>query len=81
MNRFTKSSPVTVKLPATCEESALRIFGEVWKRFHPRSRILYASSVLQAIITARELGEEGKCMHTLITGSQHLVGAALFHFS
>jgi hypothetical protein len=53
-------------------------FGEIWKRFHEESRILYEPNVQKALDSARKLGMEVGGMHTLVTGSQHLVGGALY---
>jgi len=52
-------------------------FREIWKRIHPNSHILYEPIVQRALESAREIGKVGG-MQTLITGSQHLVGAVLF---
>jgi folylpolyglutamate synthase len=53
-------------------------FGETWKKYHPNSNILYEPNIRQALDTARSIGKEAGDLHTLITGSQHLVGGALY---
>jgi folylpolyglutamate synthase len=62
---------------AKSEDTLQKEFGEIWKRFHQNSRILYEPNIQQALESAREIGTEARGMQTLITGSQHLVGAAL----
>lgn len=46
--------------------------------FHQHSRVLYEPNIQKAMECVREIGIDAEGMHTLITGSQHLVGAALF---
>jgi hypothetical protein len=53
-------------------------FGEIWKQFHKESHILYEPDVQKALDSARKLGTEAGGMYTLVTGSQHLVGGALY---
>jgi folylpolyglutamate synthase len=55
-------------------------FAEIWKRLHKESRILYEPNIRDALESAKRIGQdaEGGGMQTLITGSQHLVGGALF---
>ncbi|KAI4626960.1 uncharacterized protein J4E87_004301 [Alternaria ethzedia] len=60
------------------EDALQQAFGEIWSRYHQDSRIVYELSVEKALDAARELGTEAGGMQTLITGSQHLVGSALF---
>jgi folylpolyglutamate synthase len=67
-----------VAVVAVPEGASQEGFGDIWKKFHPSSHILYAANVQEALTTARGLGRGCGGMHTLITGSQHLVGAALF---
>jgi folylpolyglutamate synthase len=63
---------------AKSEDKSENAFGDIWKRSHPNSRILYEPNVQKALNSARKIGTEAGGMQTLITGSQHLVGAALF---
>ncbi|PHH89328.1 hypothetical protein CDD83_6293 [Cordyceps sp. RAO-2017] len=58
--------------------SAQEAFGQVWSRLHPTSRVLYEPDIRRALDRARGIGAEAGGMQTLITGSQHLVGGALF---
>lgn len=60
------------------EDALQQAFGEIWSRYHQDSRIVYELSVEKALDAAREIGTEAGGMQTLITGSQHLVGSALF---
>ncbi|KAF2431063.1 putative tetrahydrofolylpolyglutamate synthase [Tothia fuscella] len=57
---------------------ALQEISEIWLARHPRSKILFATDVPQALALAKEVGEIDGGMQTLVTGSLHLVGAALF---
>lgn len=59
------------------EDTLHKAFGEIWKRFHQNSEILYEPNIQKALDSARKIGTEARGMQTLITGSQHLVGAAL----
>ncbi|KAF2869244.1 putative tetrahydrofolylpolyglutamate synthase [Massariosphaeria phaeospora] len=63
---------------AKSEDASQKAFGEIWKRFHQNSCILYESNIQKALDSAREIGAKAGGMQTLITGSQHLVGGALF---
>lgn len=62
----------------TFDDMSQKEFGDIWASIHPNSRVLYTSNVEQALDTAREIGTATIGMHTLITGSQHLVGSTLF---
>ena len=53
-------------------------YGAIWKSVHPESSVHYKANIQQALESARAMGFEAGCTHTLITGSQHLVGGALF---
>ncbi|MCJ1248446.1 Folylpolyglutamate synthetase, partial [Trapelia coarctata] len=50
-------------------------YGALWQSFDPDCHIKIAPTVEEAVELAREVGMQG--MQTLITGSFHLVGAAL----
>jgi folylpolyglutamate synthase len=63
---------------AKSEDASQKAFGETWERFHHSSRISYEPNIQKALDSARKIGTEAKGMQTLVTGSQHLVGAALF---
>lgn len=66
--------------PDGAEGVSQRLYGEAWGVVHRVSNIVYESSVQQALDTARRLGAaEGT--QTLVTGSQHLVGAALLYLN
>ncbi|SPO03070.1 uncharacterized protein DNG_05751 [Cephalotrichum gorgonifer] len=54
-------------------------FADTWRRVQPDSRILFEPSIKGALDTARNVGRESGGVQTLITGSLHLVGDALFH--
>ena len=60
------------------EVTSQKAFGAIWKSSHPNSRVLYEENIQQALDSARKIGTEAGGMQTLITGSQHLVGGALF---
>jgi len=51
---------------------------EVWSAYHPGTNMMSAATIKGAILRAREIGEQHDGMQTLITGSQHLVGGALY---
>lgn len=74
---FDSAAAMITKLE---EQESHEAFTEIWKRFHPESRILYEPNIRDALGSARRIGKEagGGGMQTLITGSQHLVGGALF---
>jgi folylpolyglutamate synthase len=60
----------------------LQKFSDVCSAQHPNTEILFAADVPQALALAKEKasGDSGDSgVQTLITGSQHLVGAALFY--
>ncbi|RMJ11948.1 hypothetical protein CDV36_008391 [Fusarium kuroshium] len=73
-----ESTPDMIPGPETVSQ---RVYGEAWKRLHRNSHVLYEPNVQQALDTARKLGAAAGGMQALITGSQHLVGAALFHLN
>jgi folylpolyglutamate synthase len=52
-------------------------FYRVWEEFFPQSSMRNEPTILGAMTVAAELGKQRKTQHTLITGSQHLVGPAL----
>ncbi|XPS92844.1 Tetrahydrofolate synthase [Ascochyta lentis] len=60
------------------EDTSHVTFSEIWKRFHKKSHILYEPNIQKALDSARRLGTQAGGMHTLVTGSQHLVGGALY---
>lgn len=74
----TLSADCDVAMVAKSEDISQKAFGEIWKRFHQNSRILYEPNIQKALDSARKIGTEAGGMQTLITGSQHLVGGALF---
>ncbi|KAF2674770.1 folylpolyglutamate synthase [Microthyrium microscopicum] len=53
-------------------------FAEIWQEHQPQSAITYEPTVHQSIEKAQEIGQTSGGMQVLVTGSQHLVGAALF---
>jgi folylpolyglutamate synthase len=63
---------------AESDHTPQKAFGEIWKRFHQNSRIRYEPNIQKALDSARKIGTEAGGMQALITGSQHLIGAALF---
>ncbi|KAF2663023.1 folylpolyglutamate synthase [Lophiostoma macrostomum CBS 122681] len=63
---------------ATPDDASQKAFGLIWKRYHQNSRILYEPNIRKALDSARKIGTTAGGMQTLITGSQHLVGGALF---
>ncbi|XP_014550968.1 hypothetical protein COCVIDRAFT_42651 [Bipolaris victoriae FI3] len=67
----------TTAVVSKSEDTLHKAFGEIWKRFHQNSEILYEPNIQKALDSARKIGTEARGMQTLITGSQHLVGAAL----
>ncbi|RSL81370.1 hypothetical protein CEP51_005907 [Fusarium floridanum] len=73
-----ESTPDMITDPETVSQ---RVYGEAWERLHRNSHVLYEPSVKQALNTARNLSTASGGMQTLITGSQHLVGAALFYLN
>ncbi|KAH7119933.1 putative tetrahydrofolylpolyglutamate synthase [Dendryphion nanum] len=50
---------------------------ETWKQCHPGCSIHYEPNIQKALDSARNIGSKAGALHTLITGSQHLVGGAL----
>lgn len=71
------SANYNIALIARSEDTSHVAFGEIWKRFHKESHILYEPDVQKALDSARKLGMAAGGMHMLVTGSQHLVGGAL----
>ena len=65
-------------MTARSEDTSHVTFGAIWKKFHKESHILYEPDVQKALACARKIGTEAGGMHTLVTGSQHLVGGALY---
>lgn len=59
-------------LPVNIEE-----FCRAWEEFFPQSAMRIEPTVVGAMDLAAKLGRERKIQHTLITGSQYLVGPAL----
>ncbi|KAF2160512.1 hypothetical protein M409DRAFT_70467 [Zasmidium cellare ATCC 36951] len=51
------------------------LFREAWQKINPDGKIWSEPTIQGAVKLARQLGPDG--MHTLITGSQHLVGPSL----
>ncbi|KAL9615864.1 MAG: hypothetical protein Q9160_009198 [Pyrenula sp. 1 TL-2023] len=53
-------------------------YAKIWNTTHPGSEVIFEPTIQQALEAAREVrGGEG-LTQTLITGSQHLVGGALY---
>ena len=75
---FDPCTDCNLAVTAKSEDLSHIAFGEIWKRFHKGSNILYEPNIQKALDCARKLGTEAGGMHTLITGSQHLVGGALY---
>lgn len=57
--------------------SSMEDFSKVWLEQHPDSRVLIATDVHRALALAREQAPEDHGVHTLVTGSQHVIGGAL----
>ncbi|KAF2085297.1 folylpolyglutamate synthase [Saccharata proteae CBS 121410] len=57
------------------------VYRKIWKMTHDESIISFAPNAQEALASAREIGAANGGMSTLITGSQHLVGGALFHLN
>jgi folylpolyglutamate synthase len=53
-------------------------FSTIWKELQPASKVISAPTVTLALDAARDIGKMHNGMQALITGSQHLVGEALF---
>jgi folylpolyglutamate synthase len=56
----------------------MNAFEIAWKIAVPSAQIMLKQNINDAIVTARAMSIESGAVHTLITGSQHLVGGALF---
>lgn len=52
-------------------------FDQVWRHYFPESSSKNEPTIVGAMNAAAELGNGSNMQHTLITGSQHLVGPAL----
>jgi len=65
-------------LPRSNDTEPLHRFANVWSAFHPNTKLLFAEDVPQALNLARAHNTSDNGLQALITGSQHLVGAALF---
>jgi folylpolyglutamate synthase len=77
-NIIDSSTDCKLAMTAKSEDTSHIAFGEIWKRFHKGSHILYEPNIQGALDSARKLGTAAGGMHTLVTGSQHLVGGALY---
>jgi len=75
---LSSSADRNLVMVAKPEDASQKTFGEIWERFHHNSRISYEPNIQKALDSARKIGTEARGMQTLITGSQHLVGGALF---
>lgn len=75
---LSPSADRNVAMVAKSEDTSHKAFGEIWERFHHNSHISYEPNIQKALDSARKIGTEARGMQTLVTGSQHLVGAALF---
>ncbi|CAH0047447.1 unnamed protein product [Clonostachys solani] len=53
-------------------------FEEIWKKIHGTTKVHYEADIPTALDVARQIGAKSEEVHTLITGSQYLVGAALY---
>ncbi|VUC30090.1 unnamed protein product [Clonostachys rosea] len=53
-------------------------FEEIWRNIHGTTKVYYEPNVPTALDVARQIGAKSEEVHTLITGSQYLVGAALY---
>lgn len=51
-------------------------YSVLWQSLNPECHVAVAPTVEEAINLARQIGKQG--MQTLVTGSFHLVGGALF---
>lgn len=70
---YDETDSVQAKNPPKSPDS----FYRVWDQFFPDSSMRNEPTILGALTVAAKLGGERKTQHTLITGSQHLVGPAL----
>ncbi|KAF2257735.1 putative tetrahydrofolylpolyglutamate synthase [Lojkania enalia] len=84
---FTMYDPVqdfeatTENLVKHADLSILQDFSYVWTARHAKSEVIFTADVPHALARAREFGDVNGGMQTLVTGSQHLVGAALFYLN
>lgn len=69
----------SVSVPKELDQLSQRRFADVWKRVHTGSEIHFERNIQEAMATARNIGAKHGGMRALITGSQYLVGGALFH--
>lgn len=63
-----------LKTPSADQQS----YATIWRRAHPDANISFEPTIRGALDLARDIGEAYGSVQTLITGSQHLVGGALF---
>lgn len=70
---YDETEAVETESPSKEPES----FYKVWREFVPESSMRNEPTILGAMSVAEKLGRDRKMQHTLITGSQHLVGPAL----
>jgi folylpolyglutamate synthase len=54
---------------------------KAWNDFHQRTTISFVPNITNALESAKLIGRTKSDLHTLITGSQHLVGSAPFHLA
>ncbi|OBS25954.1 hypothetical protein FPOA_06486 [Fusarium poae] len=71
-------SATATMVPPKSDGKSQKEFCEIWRASQPNSQIHYEPNIQQALDLAKKIGTEAGGMHTLITGSQHLVGGALF---
>ena len=54
-----------------------KTYSSLWRELDSNVNVAVVATVQEAIDTAKEIGEKSNGMQTFITGSFHLVGAAL----
>jgi hypothetical protein len=54
------------------------VYAEIWRKSHPHSFIYFEPTIQGALDAVRNVGKDYGSIQTLITGSQHLVGGALY---
>ena len=52
-------------------------YANIWKSIDPGAKVSVTSTVKGALLMARDLGNQGNGMQTLITGDTGLIGIAL----